>query len=155
MFNRPSKPYREKRINLNPAVAFAQDAKTFGETACPEFLSITRKAIAGRRTHCAVIPAKAGIHAKKSAATVYVYHGSLRPVSRWISNLESTRSAGGDPCQTYAMTAFFLGVHSRIRGNACPVSSQGAGHLTGDAQKLRACCFPECFCILAKGKFQI
>jgi hypothetical protein len=52
---------------LNPAVAFAQDAKTFGETACPELLSITRKAIAGRRTHSAGIPAKAGIHAKKNA----------------------------------------------------------------------------------------
>jgi hypothetical protein len=52
-----------KPLNLIPAVAFAQDAKTFGETACPKFLSITRKAIAGRRTHWAVIPAKAGIHA--------------------------------------------------------------------------------------------
>jgi hypothetical protein len=41
------------------------DAKTFGETICPEFLSITRKAIGGRRTHSAGIPAKAGIHAEK------------------------------------------------------------------------------------------
>jgi hypothetical protein len=48
-----------KRFSLNPAVAFAQGAKTFGETACPEFLSITRKVIAGRRTHWAVIPANA------------------------------------------------------------------------------------------------
>jgi hypothetical protein len=44
-------------LNLNPAVAFAQDEKTFGKTACPEFLSITRKVTAGRRTHWAVIPA--------------------------------------------------------------------------------------------------
>jgi hypothetical protein len=59
-------------VPLNPAVAFAQDAKTFGETACPELLSITRKVIAGRRTHWAVIPAKAGIHAKKNAVIAYV-----------------------------------------------------------------------------------
>jgi hypothetical protein len=58
---------QKARMILYPAAAFAQDAKTFGETACPQFLSITRKAIAGRRTHRAVIPAKAGIHAKKNA----------------------------------------------------------------------------------------
>jgi hypothetical protein len=50
-------------VILNPAFAFAHDAKASGETACPEFLSITRKVIAGRRTHWAVVPAKAGIHA--------------------------------------------------------------------------------------------
>jgi hypothetical protein len=48
---------RKLRIILNPAVAFAQDAKTFGETICSQFLSITRKAIGDRRTHWAVIPA--------------------------------------------------------------------------------------------------
>jgi hypothetical protein len=52
-------------MNLNPAVAFAQDAKTFGETICSQFLSITRKVIGDLRTHWAVIPANAGIHAQK------------------------------------------------------------------------------------------
>jgi hypothetical protein len=58
-----AKFHNQIHLILNPAVAFAEDAKTFGKTACPQFLSITRKAIAGRRTHRAVIPAKAGIHA--------------------------------------------------------------------------------------------
>jgi hypothetical protein len=44
-------------------MAFAQDAKIFGETICSQFLSITRKVIGGRHTHRAVIPANAGIHA--------------------------------------------------------------------------------------------
>jgi hypothetical protein len=76
---------------LNPAVAFAQDAKTFGETACPEFLSITRKVIAGRRTHSAVIPAKAGIHAQKKRChriclpwVSACAKTALRVDSRWI-----------------------------------------------------------------------
>jgi hypothetical protein len=51
---------------LNPAVALAQNAKTFGETICSQFLSITRKVIAGRRTHSAVIPANANPYLEKT-----------------------------------------------------------------------------------------
>jgi hypothetical protein len=56
-------------MNLNPAVAFAQDVKTFGETVCSQFLSVTRKVAGNPRTRGAVIPAHAGIHAKKNAVT--------------------------------------------------------------------------------------
>jgi hypothetical protein len=35
-------------FNLNPAFAFAQDAKIFGETASSQFLSVTRKVIGHR-----------------------------------------------------------------------------------------------------------
>jgi hypothetical protein len=89
-----------EKFNLNPAVAFAQDAKTFGEKACPEFLSITRKAIAGRRTHWAVIPAKAGIHAEKKRCRRICLpwisacaEMTLRVDSRWISACRLASSA--------------------------------------------------------------
>jgi hypothetical protein len=90
-----------RTLILNPAVAFAQDAKTFGETACPQFLSITRKVIAGRRTHWAVIPAKAGIHAKKKhrhrICLTWVSacgETALRVDSRWISACRLASTAG-------------------------------------------------------------
>jgi hypothetical protein len=54
-------------LNPKPAVAFAQDEKTLCETACSQFLSVTREAIGQGETYSTVIPAKAGIYAQKNA----------------------------------------------------------------------------------------
>jgi hypothetical protein len=66
---------RENDSATNPAVAHVQDAKALGETVCSQFQSVIRKMIGHRRTYCAVIPAKAGIHAQKDAVIAYVYMG--------------------------------------------------------------------------------
>jgi hypothetical protein len=96
----PAERPREK-INLNPAIVFAQDAKAFGETACPQFLSITRKVTGHRRTHRTVIPANAGIHAKKKHRhriclpwVSACAETALRVDSRWISACRLASTAG-------------------------------------------------------------
>jgi hypothetical protein len=85
---------------INPAVAFAQDAKTFGETVCSQFLSVTRKVGGNPRTRRAVIPANAGIHAqiKRSHSIGLSWvpafsRTTLRPVSRRISACQLASTA--------------------------------------------------------------